>query len=190
MIRHSLPLAALALALAACGEAETAPTDEATSGEQQAPAADRFEGTKLVVNANGVAGASADSAMVLRFGSPRADVEKLAESAWGTAGETSRQEECGAGPMDFVSYGPLQLAFQDDKFSGWFLQTGEGVATSDGIRPGVTIDALKSERQVREIESTLPGEFEYTTGDFGTIRGFSEQGTITGLQAGLSCFFR
>ncbi len=40
------------------------------------------------------------------------------------------------------------------------------------------------------IESTLPGEFQYETADFGLIGGFSEGDRITALQAGISCNFR
>ena len=41
------------------------------------------------------------------------------------------------------------------------------------------------------IDTTLPGEFQYTTADYGTITGFAEDGeTVTALQAGISCFFR
>ena len=70
-------------------------------------------------------------------------------------------------------------------------RAGDGVTSVDGIRPGVTtLSALKGERAVREIDSTLPGEFEYTSADFGTIRGFSEGDTITALQAGLGCVYR
>ena len=104
--------------------------------------------------------------------------------------KTSSNPECGAGPMEFSQYGPLQIGYLDGKFAGWFLREGEGVVTSDGIRPGATIDALKGERQVRELDTTLPGEFEYTAADYGTIRGFAESGKITALQAGVSCFFR
>jgi hypothetical protein len=94
--------------------------------------------------------------------------------------------------MDFSQYGPLQLAFLDGKFAGWFLREGEAVATSDGVRPGVsTLDALKGERQVQELDTTLEGEFQYTTADYGTITGFADEaGNIDALQAGVSCFFR
>ncbi|SFP13756.1 hypothetical protein [Qipengyuania nanhaisediminis] len=184
MIRAvSLAALPIAIGLAACSD-EPAPEPAPTQ------VVDRFEEARIIVNANGLAAASDKGAMVMRFGSPRAEVDAMAESAWGEAGEQSRQEECGAGAMDFTSYGPLQIAYQDDRFAGWFVRGGDGVVTSDGIRTGATLEALKSERQVREIDSTLPGEFEYTTGDFGTIRGFAEDGTITALQAGLSCFFR
>ncbi|HCJ20736.1 MAG TPA: hypothetical protein DHV64_04225, partial [Erythrobacter sp.] len=104
----------------------------------------------------------------------------------------SRNEECGAGPMDFSQFGPLQIAYLDGSFAGWFVRAGEGVVTADGIAPGVTtLDALQDERQVQQLDTTLEGEFQYTTGDYGTITGFAApDGSIDALQAGISCFFR
>ena len=66
------------------------------------------------------------------------------------------------------------------------------MVTSDGVHPGTTtLEGLKLERQVRELDTRLEGEFEYTTNDFGTITGFAEDGEkVTALQAGISCFFR
>lgn len=126
----------------------------------------------------------------MKFGAARTEVDRLGSEALGSEPSTSQNEECGAGPMEFSEFGPLQVAYLDGKFAGWFLREGEGVVTSDGIRPGMTLDELKAERQVRDLDSTLPGEFEYTAEDFGTIRGFAEDGKITALQAGVSCFFR
>ncbi|MBX7499960.1 hypothetical protein K3181_00710 [Qipengyuania sp. YG27] len=184
MIRKAL-LVALPLALAACGQSEPAP--ETT--ESAAPAGDPLAGVQVVVDADGL---GAKGAEPLRFGAPRDEVDGAIAKALGSSPETSRNEECGAGPMDFSQFGPLQLAYMDGALRGWFLRKGEGVATSDGVRPGVTtLEGLKLERQVRELDTTLPGEFEYTTADYGTITGFAEDGnTVTALQAGVSCFSR
>lgn len=152
------------------------------------PLIERFDDVKIVVDANGLGAYQREP---LRFGAPRDEVDAMAAEAFGEPGEKSRNEECGAGPMEFSEYGPLQIAYQDGRFAGWFLREGGGVVTSDGIRPGVsTPESLKAEREVREVDTTLEGEFEYTTADFGTIRGFADEGRITALQAGLSCFFR
>ncbi|KZX88432.1 hypothetical protein A3718_17645, partial [Erythrobacter sp. HI0019] len=128
----------------------------------------------------------------LGFSTPRAEVDALAEQAFGAAPAKSRNEECGAGPMDFSQFGPLQIAYLDGSFAGWFLRAGEGVVTADGIAPGVTtLDALQDERQVQQLDTTLEGEFQYTTGDYGTITGFAApDGSIDARQAGFSCFFR
>ncbi|QPD00247.1 hypothetical protein [Qipengyuania soli] len=183
-------LLALPLALAACGKSEPAPSPSGsveTASPDAQRASDRLSGAKIVLDANGL---GAKGGIPLRFGATRTEVDALAAKSFGAEGEKSSNGECGAGPMDFSQYGPLQVAYLDGKFAGWFLRTGGGVVTSDGIRPGITMDALKGERQVREIESTLPGEFEYTTADYGTIMGFAEGGKITSLAAGVTCFFR
>lgn len=181
MIRKSF-LLALPLALAACGETQT-------ESEPIAASVDTVEDAKVLVDANGLGPAGAEP---FRFGAARADVDAAIGEALGLGPGKSTNEECGAGPMEFSQFGPLQIAYVDEELRGWFLREGEGVATTDGIRPGTTtFEALKLEKQVRELETTLEGEFEYTTADFGTITGFAENGEmVTALQAGLSCFFR
>ena len=181
-------LIALPFALVACG----GPEDSANPDEPVADVAsvdERIADAKLVVSADGVGARGSEP---LRFGATREEVDAMAAQAFGSEGEESSNEECGAGPMDFSQYGPLQLAFLDGKFAGWFLREGDAVATSDGVRPGVsTLDALKGERQVQELDTTLEGEFKYTTADYGTITGFADEaGNIDALQAGVSCFFR
>jgi hypothetical protein len=185
MIRTAL-LLALPLALAACGQSEPAPEPVETA---PLAASVNLSDVVIVVDANGL-GAKGEEP--LRFGAPRDEVDKAIEAAFGAAPGTSSNEECGAGPMEFSQFGPLQIAYMDGSFAGWFLRQGEGMATSDGVRPGeTTFVDIKRERQVRELDTTLPGEFQYTTADYGTITGFAEDGeTVTALQAGISCFFR
>ena len=181
---------ALPFALAACGgpEASDNPDEPRSSETTDAAPSDRLAGAKLVVSADGI---GAKGGQPLRFGSGRSDVDALASEAYGSPGETSSNPECGAGPMEFSQYGPLQIGYLDGKFAGWFLREGDSVVTSDGIRPGITLEALKDERQVQQLDTTLDGEFQYTAADYGTITGFAgEGGTITGLAAGVTCFFR
>lgn len=183
-------LLAMMVSLAACGDGPEEPAEpSAMTHPSTNPLIERFDDVKLVVDANGL-GAYQQEPM--RFGTSRDEVDATAAQAFGSAGEQSSNAECGAGPMEFSQYGPLQIAYQAGNFAGWFLRAGEGVVTSDGIRPGVTtLVALKDERQVQQLDTTLDGEFQYTTADFGTITGFADpDGTITALQAGVSCFFR
>ncbi|MBX7540457.1 hypothetical protein [Qipengyuania sphaerica] len=188
-------LFALPFALAACGGAsEDAPPSEATETIDPAAMVDRdskvqeIADTLLVVDANGV---GAMGSPVFRFGTARAEVDAGLAKAFGNEGEQGENSECGAGPMQFSTYGPLKVAYQDGKLAGWFLRAGAEVATSDGVQPGTTPFALlKGERQVREIDSSLPGEFQYTSADYGTIGGFTEDGEVTSLFAGMTCFFR
>jgi len=109
--------------------------------------------------------------------------------------EIDHNSECGAGPMEFTSFGPLTLNFQDGRLVGWFMEQGPGMVTSDGIRPGITLADLRSERSVRLVEdSTLDGEFEYAAPDGGTIGGFAlgegDSAEVASLFAGTNCFFR
>ena len=185
MIRTAL-LLALPLALAACGQSEPAPEPVETA---PLAASVNLSDVVIVVDANGL-GAKGEEP--LRFGAPRDEVDKAIEAAFGAAPGTSSNEECGAGPMEFSQFGPLQIAYMDGSFAGWFVRAGEGVVTADGIAPGVTtLDALQDERQVQQLDTTLEGEFQDTTGDYGTITGFAApDGSIDALQAGISCFFR
>lgn len=192
MIRKASLIALPFLLLACSGEPseEVATTDlEGTEAPTTNPAVENFADALVVVDANGLGARGQD---MLRFGATRADVDAAMKKAFDIAPETSRNEECGAGPMDFSQYGPLQIAFMDGEFRGWFLREGRGVVTSDGVQPGTTtMQALKLEKQVRKIDTTLEGEFEYTAADYGTITGFADgEGSITALQAGISCFFR
>ncbi len=129
-------------------------------------------------------------AQTLRFGMTEPDALAAMTAAKGAA-KISTNAECGAGPMTFAEYGPLILNFVDGKFVGWRATGEEGIVTVDGIRPGVTLDDLRQERSVGEIDSTLEGEFSYAAAGGGSIGGFAgPDGRILSLHAGTNCFFR
>ncbi|MBX7457584.1 hypothetical protein K3152_04920 [Qipengyuania sp. 1NDH17] len=187
MMKKTL-LLVLPFTLAACGSGnetsqQTAPETEATS-----PVVQRLDDTVLVVDANG---AGAVGQPVMRFGTAREEVDSAISQAYGSEPELGENGECGAGPMQFSTYGVLRLSYQGDKLVGWTLGQGDAVATSDGVQPGMTpMTLLREKRDVRDITSSLEGEFEYTTADYGTIGGFAENGQIVSLHAGMNCFFR
>ena len=195
MIRKSLSLA-LVLVLAACGgEADKPQTDP--SQLDRGAAEGRLADAKVVVDSNGLAVRQGDSREAPRFGTPRGEVDALLTLAYGAQPERSSNDECGIGPTDFSQSGPLRVAYQDDKFVGWFVGEGKGgqVVTGDGVRPGTSMAALRDERPVQIIaDSTLEGEFQYESADDGMITGFFSgsptEGKVTGLAAGMNCFFR
>jgi len=195
MIRKSLSLA-LVLVLAACGgEADKPQTDP--SQLDRGAAEGRLADAKVVVDSNGLAVRQGDSREAPRFGTPRGEVDALLTLAYGAQPERSSNDECGIGPTDFSQSGPLRVAYQDDKFVGWFVGEGKGgqVVTGDGVRPGTSMAALRDERPVQIIaDSTLEGEFQYESSDYGMITGFFSgsptEGKVTGLAAGMNCFFR
>lgn len=129
------------------------------------------------------------------FGTPRAAVEDLAGRLVGAVTNRSRNDECGAGPIDFTEYGSLTLNFQDDRFVGWFAGEGTRVPTADGVVPGVTRAHLESTLTVAMIlDTTLEGEFEYAGRGGAAIGGFldgdGQDARVTALYAGTNCFFR
>ena len=195
MIRKSLSLA-LVLVLAACGgEADKPQTDP--SQLDRGASEGRLADAKVVVDSNGLAVRQGDAREAPRFGTPRGEVDALLTLAYGAQPERSSNDECGIGPTDFSQSGPLRVAYQDDKFVGWFVGEGKGgqVVTGDGVRPGTSMAALRDERPVQIIaDSTLEGEFQYESADYGMITGFFSgsptEGKVTGLAAGMNCFFR
>ena len=185
-------------ALISCGQ-EREPSPEPEPLDQRkplSPLVTQYDDLAAVVSANGVAAFQGD---IIGFGTERSQVDAALQTAFGTEAETSSNAECGAGPMEFSRFGPLLVGYMDDRLAGWYLEDNpiggeggkDGVASTDGVRPGVTtLVQLKDHRAVRMIDSTLSGEFQYETGDYGLIGGFSDGDRITALQAGIACVFR
>ena len=193
MIRAGFSFA-LALALAACGSGTESPPSKGERSSTEV-AESRLADAKVVLDSNGLAVRQGGAREAPRFGSPRGEVDALLTVAFGDQPDKSANSECGIGPAEFSKSGPLQIAYQDGKFVGWFLGEGEDVITADGIRPSTSMAALRDERPVQIIaDSTLEGEFQYESADYGMITGFFSgsptEGKISGLAAGMTCFFR
>ncbi len=202
MTRGAL-LAAVVL-LAACGRGEDAaaptPMPRAATGSEPT-AADAFHAAPLepaverraVLFADGVS-PPGEGTGALRFGQDRREVLAAMERSLGKPVIT-RNEECGAGPMDFAAFGALTLNFLGDSFAGWHAREDARVVTADGVAPGTTLAAIRAERSAALVsDSTLEGEFEYATAAGGTIGGFLEgeggSARVGALYAGVNCFFR
>ncbi|GGD90937.1 hypothetical protein GCM10011515_08250 [Tsuneonella deserti] len=200
-------LTAMALVLlAGCGtqpgKAPSAPVSTAATAPVPSETAGREIRTtprpanKAVLDAQGVIFDSpAGKTREFVFGSLRTEVDGLAERMFGHPDERSRNDECGAGPIEFSRYGPLTLNFQDGKLVGWLAHEGAQVVTSDGIRPGTKLRDLRVARSVRMIpDSTLEGEFDYLAADGhpigGFVKGQGRDATVDSLYAGVNCFFR
>ena len=81
---------------------------------------------------------------------------------------------------------PLQIAYMDGEFRGWFLRRRRS-GTLDGVHPGTTTPKARR-RTGRELDTTLEGEFEHTTNDYGTITALPRTAKNAALP--ISCFFR
>jgi hypothetical protein len=132
---------------------------------------------------------------LLAFGTPRAPVERAVRPLLGgREPKTSANDECGAGRMEFADFGGLSLNYSDGKFVGWFARDG-APSTMNGIAAGMSQAALKASgsQVVMVPDSTLDGEFSLGREE-GAIGGFVEgkgaEAKVTGLYAGVNCFFR
>lgn len=192
--RTALALAAV-MALAACDRSQTpAPAEPAAPAETAATADDGPSVTDggLAIEAEGLRlFDDTGAARAIPFGTPQATaISTVAASVGGAAPEVTTNEECGAGATQFAQFSNgLQLLFQNDQFQGWFVDKA-GLTTADGMGVGSTRASIEDSRSVTvDAESTLGVEF-----DSGDVGGFltdaTPQGTVTGLYAGLTCFFR
>jgi hypothetical protein len=160
--------------------------EPATSGTAAPLVALDGEGLRLVLQTG--------AARLLAFGAPRAQAERAIDAALGQA-ERSSNAECGAGPLEFTRYGPLQLVFQEGAFAGWVLDRPGSLSTIDGVAIGSSAMQVQASRAVERISGSTLGE-EFTLGPAGpgTIGGFFDgagaEARVTGLFAGTTCFFR
>lgn len=190
--------------LAGCSGRD-APADNGDDRIPEAPpvAEGKFDGpdaatTSVMLDAGGLRFTAKDGATtLLAFGVPRADAEKALKRVTGEADDDSRNEECGAGPMDFTRFDAITLNFQDGKFVGWFLSDEPGAnhfRTAEGIVVGNTrAQAAKAASLVMAADSTLGEEFSIGTGDpsiGGIFAAPGDAAKVDALFAGTNCFFR
>lgn len=188
-------LASCATLLSGCGrEAREPANDTANVAAPAQPVAPAADGANSA-NAAAPAPAPAPRAYTLagngiepglRFGMPQAQAVAAAQAAFGAPTGRERNDECGEGPMEFVSFRDLQLGFQEGRLAGWALSGRDPALRTGG---GLAVGAPRSALGDAEIdrESTLGPEFNVA--DVGGI--LDESGArIEALWAGLTCQFR
>ncbi len=196
-MRLTLAATALALVVSACdrtatppppepaNETTVAPVDNPAAPPSETQGGPAIEGEGLrIFDASG-------SARALPFATPQATViAAVTASSGGVPPEESTNEECGAGATQFARYpNGLQLAFQDEKFAGWFIDK-PGLTTVDGIGVGATRAALNAARTVEITPDSTLG-IEFSAGDIGGfLTADGAAGAVESLYAGLTCFFR
>jgi len=201
MTRLRLTLAAaLALSVAACGQPAEAPADApVTTPAAAAPVAAttlapadalpaialEAEGLRLV--------AQTGSTRPIGFGLAKAETVDILNSVHGSAGKASTNAECGAGPVEFVSWDDgLSALFQDGKFVGWSLdgKTAGKVTTMNGIGIGSTRAELTADFAGVTVEETTLGQEFNAGGLIGVLDGAGPGAKVEVLWAGTSCVFR
>lgn len=136
---------------------------------------------------------SSSPARTITFGMPRAQVVAAIGAILGTATGEGANDECGAGPMQFASFGTLTLNFQEGAFVGWSLSGPPGappLRSATGLGVGTPRDQIMGEGQgpLQVSETSLGTQFD-ANGIIGLLSGPEPNATVTDLWAGTNCIF-
>lgn len=182
-------LPALVLTLAACGPETPAPAP----ADAPAPAALG----EALLEADGFMPANPGgrgTGRKVAFGEGEAEVIAfMTRLRGGQAPTRSSNAECPSGPLTFADWGDgFQLAFADGRFAGWMATDAApaGFATVSGVHVGSTLAEARTALPGLTVQQTTLGT-EFAAGElFGFLSGAGDQARVTGLWAGVSCFFR
>ena len=139
------------------------------------------DGLSLVDTATG-------NARMIAYGVPRATIEGAVTAALGEPTERGTSKECGAGAMDFTTYGDLQLTFQEGKFIGWTINRGpaKGLATASGIGIGSTRAAVEKAYDITVEDGSLG--IMFSAGSLaGILDGMTKDSKVTDIWGGTVC---
>lgn len=126
---------------------------------------------------------------LLRFGIPRADAERAVSKIQGKSLNQGSSDECGAGLVAYTGYrDDLQLAFQEDKFSGWTINgAASPLRTAKGIGIGSPRQSLDAAYPDVLVDDSSLGLL-FSTGDLvGLLDQDGIEGIVTDIWAGTVC---
>ena len=217
MFRHTtrvqalFPLGLLLLAVAACeepaadSESSSAPPPVVESTPAEAPLtvddpdavpAAELTGMALALSGEGilVVDQQSGNTQTIPFETDLETSQTAVSAALGDPENTSENDECGAGPMSFVTWSNgFTINAMEDQFVGWSLNenTASGnLTTVAGVGLGSTLEELEENYDVGVIESSLGTEFNAANSLFGLLSANDPDGVITNLWAGVACNFR
>lgn len=197
-----LPALALAALVTACGQpAEqsapakpAAPVEAAPPAEPAVPAEPAAPKGGVALDQEGLRlVAESGSTRLVKFGTPTADAVAALSSVLGNPQDRSVNNECGAGPTEFVSWdNDLDALFLEGKFAGWSAgnQSGGKVSTMDGVGVGSSRQQLTASFADLKVEESTLG-IEFSAGEIsGILDKDGPGGKVETLWGGTSCVFR
>ncbi|HYE45530.1 MAG TPA: hypothetical protein VEA44_07115 [Caulobacter sp.] len=190
----------IAVFLAACGKPAEDPAKTPAAPTQAGPVAPPAaapaeaatvsvaldsEGLRLVTETG--------STRLLAFGRPTAEAVEVLTGVLGAPANRSVNQECGAGPTEFVEYGNgLTALFLDGRFTGWSAdrESAELVTFMNGVGVGSTRQQLTEAFADLTVEESTLG-LEFTAGEVsGLLDKDGPTGKVQAIWAGTSCVFR
>ncbi len=126
------------------------------------------------------------------FGVSETRVLTAAAAALGDPRDRSTNRDCGAGPVDFVSFeGGLLVNLQGGKFVGWTVRPAGGrePRTMSGIGLGSTRTELEAAYAAEVANSSIGMEFS-AGGLSGVLASSDATAPVTDLWAGTNCIAR
>ncbi len=131
------------------------------------------------------------------FDTPAEDaIAAITRSYAGLAPHHTRNEECGAGPLDMASWHDgLTVLSQEGRWLGWSVSRAAAAGDAPGPKTmaGIGIDSTRSELQAAytaDMSETTLGQ-EFSAGDLhGILDGTGPTARINAMWAGVSCNFR
>ena len=186
-IQLILSAALAGLALQACappaGEAAAeaeAPAPVQAPAPAQTPA--QTAAASIVLDADGL---TVGGTRVALGASKAATLAAVTAAIGGPPSVTDAFEECGAGPMDHVSWdNGLHLLFQQDAFAGW-QATRPDLSTAAGLRVGATVAALEAAYPEVAIEQDTIGWYFSAAGVDGYLD--EARAVVQRLNVGVTC---
>jgi hypothetical protein len=147
----------------------------------------------LLLDKDGILAGGTEESRVA-FGSNSLDTIERVTPLLGADYDKDESKECGAGPMEFASFGKVVLMFQQGEFVGWELKEASGEPWI-GTPGGITIGSPRSELQTAtgaapKVEKTSLG-VEFNAGGFtGLLSSDKPDAKVTALWAGTNCIMR
>ncbi len=164
-----------------------------TGSHTTATAADEA-GTALAIDGEGIrlVNRTTGSTRAVHFGSEAQTAIDAVTAARGAPESRSSNDECGAGPTEFVVWdGGFSLLVRNGEFEAWSLSDRAPPAyrTMSGVGIGTPRNELEAAYKVDVFQSTLGTEFN--AGDiFGVLDSDKAHARIVALWAGAACVFR
>ncbi|MEP3051525.1 MAG: aspartate-semialdehyde dehydrogenase [Erythrobacter sp.] len=182
--RDLLVMGTAALALTAC-DSGSVPSPSERLEQGGAAIAEEVAADAIELRGDGlVAGVEA-----FYFSAGQVEVTTALMAILGDPLDSGRQEECGAGPIDYVNFdGGFSVNFQEGGLVGWFTRSAsKNVQLAGEIQIGTPHDEAAAIEGFQAFEGSTLGE-EFSLGS--NVGGIIDDDAVAVLYAGTQCFFR